>query len=254
MTVILSLLFIASLVQSIAGFGFGMMFVPLGLMLLEPSLVVPVSVISSTCLSAILVATHYKKSRFKQCLPMLIAGILTTPIGAKALVLLNGDLIKLGIALLMIITSIAMIKGLHILIAKEKLGFIIVGLMSGFVGGLCGIGAPPVVLFLVNQNIKKEVEVLSFEDQKVKDVVAQIHQLQKDKKEVTAEEIDALLEAAQKEITMQKLYNEATNKVDANALLQSVENDLEQSFRAKVFEAIKSGYESVKTAVAERNN
>ena len=129
MTVILSLLFIASLVQSIAGFGFGMMFVPLGLMLLEPSLVVPVSVISSTCLSAILVATHYKKSRFKQCLPMLIAGILTTPIGAKALVLLNGDLIKLGIALLMIITSIAMIKGLHILIAKEKLGFIIVGLM-----------------------------------------------------------------------------------------------------------------------------
>ena len=103
-------------------------------------------------------------------------------------------------------------------------------------------------------NIKREVKVLSFEDQKVKDVVAQIQQLQEDNKEVTAEEIDALLEAAQKEITMQKLYDEATNKVDANALLQSVENDLEQSFRAKVFEAIKSGYESVKTAVAERNN
>ncbi len=103
-------------------------------------------------------------------------------------------------------------------------------------------------------NIEKTVEVLSFEDQKVKDVVAQIQQLQKDNKEVTTEEIDALLEVAQKEITMQKLYNEATNKVDANALLQSVEDDLEQSFRAKVFDAIKSGYESVKTAVAERNN
>jgi hypothetical protein len=103
-------------------------------------------------------------------------------------------------------------------------------------------------------NTEKAVEVLSFEDQKVKDVVAQIQQLQKDNKEITTEEIDALLEVAQKEITMQKLYNEATNKVDANALLQSVEDDLEQSFRAKVFEAIKSGYESVKTAVAERNN
>lgn len=104
------------------------------------------------------------------------------------------------------------------------------------------------------QDSEKKADVLSFEDQKVKDVVAQIQQLQKDKKEVTAEEIDALLVAAQKEITMQKLYDEATNKVDANALLQSVEDDLEQSFRAKVFEAIKSGYESVKTAVAERNN
>ena len=103
-------------------------------------------------------------------------------------------------------------------------------------------------------NTEKAVEVLSFEDQKVKDVVAQIQQLQKENKEVTTEEIDALLEVAQKEITMQKLYNEATNKVDANALLQSVEDDLEQSFRAKVFDAIKSGYESVKTAVAERNN
>lgn len=103
-------------------------------------------------------------------------------------------------------------------------------------------------------NTAKAVEVLSFEDQKVKDVVAQIQQLQKDNKEVTTEEIDALLEMAHKEITMQKLYNEAINKVDANALLQSVEDDLEQSFRAKVFDAIKSGYESVKTAVAERNN
>lgn len=103
-------------------------------------------------------------------------------------------------------------------------------------------------------NTAKVAEVLSFEDQKVKDVVAQIQQLQKDNKEVTTEEIDALLEMAHKEITMQKLYNEATNKVDANALLQSVEDDLEQSFRAKVFDAIKSGYESVKTAVAERNN
>ncbi|MCB0461175.1 MAG: hypothetical protein R2816_04210 [Flavobacteriaceae bacterium] len=103
-------------------------------------------------------------------------------------------------------------------------------------------------------NTEKAVKVLSFEDQKVKDVVAQIQQLQKDNKEITTEEIDALLEVAQKEITMQKLYNEATNKVDANALLESVEYDLEQSFRAKVFDAIKSGYESVKTALAERNN
>jgi hypothetical protein len=107
---------------------------------------------------------------------------------------------------------------------------------------------------ITKPNATKTAEGLSFEDQKVKDVVAQIQLLQKENKEVTTEEIDALLEAAQKEIMMQKLYNEATNKVDANALLQSVEDDLEQSFRAKVFDAIKSGYESVKTAVAERNN
>ena len=42
--------------------------------------------------------------------------------------------------------------------------------------------------------------------------------------------------------------------VDAEALLENVEAELDQSFRNKVFEAIKSSYNSVKTAVAQRND
>jgi guanylate kinase len=85
-------------------------------------------------------------------------------------------------------------------------------------------------------------------------LLRKIQKLQQENKAVSNEEIETLLAAAQKEITMQKLYDEVTNTVDANVLLQSVEDDLEQSFRDKVFSAIKSGYETVKTAVAERNN
>lgn len=102
--------------------------------------------------------------------------------------------------------------------------------------------------------IEIKPEILSFETLKVNEVVAQIQKLQQENKEVTTEEIDALLAAAQKEITMQKLFNEATKTVDADALLRSVEDDLELTFRDKVFSAIKSGYETVKTAVVERNN
>ncbi|PTM08729.1 MAG: hypothetical protein DA407_07345 [Bacteroidetes bacterium] len=105
-----------------------------------------------------------------------------------------------------------------------------------------------------NTSLETKPEILDFEAQKVKDVVAQIQNLQKENKGVSAEDIDALLEGAQKEITMKKLYDDATKTVDAEALLQSVEDDLEQSFRDKVFMAIQSGYETVKTAVAERNN
>jgi hypothetical protein len=95
---------------------------------------------------------------------------------------------------------------------------------------------------------------LSFEEEKAKEVVAQIRALQGTKEVVADAEIDALLSAAQKEIELKKLYDETTNKVDANALLQSVEDDLEQSFRARVFEMLRSGYQELKTAVAERNN
>jgi len=104
--------------------------------------------------------------------------------------------------------------------------------------------------------LPKEVIVnkTSFEDLKVQQVVAQIQGLKDKGESVTDKDIDALLDQAQKEITLQKIYNETTKTVDANALLQDVESDLQQSFRDKVFNALKSSYNTVKTAVAERNN
>lgn len=97
-------------------------------------------------------------------------------------------------------------------------------------------------------------ENLTFEEQKIQDVVAQVQALKENNTTVTDEDINALLEQAQKEIRLQQLYNENTGVVDANLLLQDVESDLEQSFRNKVFEAIKASYGTVKTAVAQRNN
>lgn len=97
--------------------------------------------------------------------------------------------------------------------------------------------------------------ILTFEDQKIQDVVAQVQTMKAENKVVTDDDIDALLEAAQKEIKLNNLYNETTRIVDAMALLQDVEDELDQSsFRIKVFEALKSSYSSVKTAVTQRND
>ncbi len=97
-------------------------------------------------------------------------------------------------------------------------------------------------------------ENLTFEAQKIQDVVAQVQALKENNTIVTDEDINALLEQAQKEIRLQQLYDKNTGVVDANLLLQDVEADLDQSFRNKVFEAIKASYGTVKTAVAQRNN
>lgn len=111
------------------------------------------------------------------------------------------------------------------------------------------------------EELKKEpvnsVEValkpLTFEEEKIQAVANQIQTL-KDNNEITDEAINALLLEAQKEIRLNKLYNETTGVVDANLLLQDVEADLDQSFRSKVFKVIKSSYGTVKTAVAQRND
>ena len=95
---------------------------------------------------------------------------------------------------------------------------------------------------------------LSAEDVKVMEVVAEIKKLEGEGSTVTEQEIEALLKQAEKDILKQRIFNDTTRTVDANALLQDVEDELEQTFRTKVFEALRSSYETVKTAVAERNN
>lgn len=104
------------------------------------------------------------------------------------------------------------------------------------------------------QPIELTKQALSIEDQKIKDVVAQVRTLKENHKTITDADIEALLQQAQKEIRNQQLYNEKTEVVDAKLLLQDIEADLDKSFRDKVFEALKANFKFAKTALAQRNN
>jgi hypothetical protein len=103
-------------------------------------------------------------------------------------------------------------------------------------------------------NDNSPVKAISQEDLKIIEVVNVIKQLQASETSVTDAEIDSLLKQAQRDIIKQRIFNENNRTVNADALLQDVEVELEQSFRAKVFEALKSSYNSVITAVVERRN
>ncbi len=85
----------------------------------------------------------------------------------------------------------------------------------------------------------------------VNEVVAQITALQQQQKDVTEEEIDALLLKAQRDITT--IQYEKADTVDAMALLLDVETELDETFKQRVFEALKAGLKRVKTAVAEKD-
>jgi len=115
-----------------------------------------------------------------------------------------------------------------------------------------------------SENKKNEaLEVTAIEDNKSKgddlintkvdEVLKSISELNAQNGEVTDAEINALLEKAQREINTQRVLLK-NNKVDAIALLLDVEEEIDQSFRDKVFEAIKNGYSKVKIAVVEGNN
>lgn len=80
--------------------------------------------------------------------------------------------------------------------------------------------------------------------------LAQANNQERTKNTVT--DIDSLLKKAQQNLA--KNTNNKNKTIDAQALLQDVEEDIEASFRDKVFETLITGYKKVKTAVVERND
>ncbi len=90
-------------------------------------------------------------------------------------------------------------------------------------------------------------------DMKIAELVAQVDLLENKNLAISNTEIDSLLREAQNEILADKIFNQE-GKVDAMALLNEVEGELDKSFREQIFESLKTGFLKVRTAVADRNN
>lgn len=104
----------------------------------------------------------------------------------------------------------------------------------------------------LEQETKTNVAMDLLIQQQVNLVVAQVDSLERQNTAVTDAEIELLLRNAQEEILTQKIFK-SSNKVDAMALLDQAETELDLSVRDQLFEALKTGYLKVRTAVADRN-
>ena len=88
---------------------------------------------------------------------------------------------------------------------------------------------------------------------KIAEIVAQVNLLENSNLPVSSIEVDSLLRQAQQKILTDKIFNNE-GEVDAMALLNEVEGELDKSFREQIFESLKTGFLKVRTAVADRNN
>ena len=84
-------------------------------------------------------------------------------------------------------------------------------------------------------------------------VVAQVDAMESEGALVTDAEIDSLLQQAQEAIA-QKRRVTSEGRVDAMALLDQAEFELDRSFREDIFEKLKSGFNKVRLAMAHKND
>ena len=156
MTLAILIIFLSSIIQGITSFGFSLVAVPLLGMLLPLKVVVPMLVLYSLVLNIIILYHIRSHANLKQIIILVIAGIIGTPFGAHILKVVDENILKVVIGVIVTISAFINLYGIKIKIKNEKLSYIPVGFVSGLMNGSASLGGPPLVLFLTNQGVEKQ--------------------------------------------------------------------------------------------------
>ena len=152
----LAIILLAGFTQSTTGFGFALVATSLLLFLLEPKSVVAINIILGS-INSILILFRWRKHVDLRRVALIFAGsIFGIPLGAYLLTSLDPSTIKLVIAILIIPLAISLLLGRSYRFKHDTLGHVVAGFISGALVASTSIGGPPVILFLLSQDLDKE--------------------------------------------------------------------------------------------------
>lgn len=140
----------AGVMRGITGFGGAMLMTPpLGILLGA----VP-AVVISLCLEAvaalIMVPATYKDLPLRQFAFLIVPACIAIPVGTQVLIGIDAGLARRLIGAMVVLSSIAMLSGLRYTREAPNGLSTAIGALAGLLLGATGIGAPPVILFLLS--------------------------------------------------------------------------------------------------------
>jgi uncharacterized membrane protein YfcA len=146
---------IAGLIKGITTFGFALVAVPPLLIFLSPKLVVPVVTVLSASAMYYMLIDLMKYVQIKRIIPLIIGGVAGIPFGVHLLIILRPELLKILIGVVITVFALFFLCGFRKEIKNEKPAFVLLGFISGVLGGSTSLAGPPVILFFINQNCDK---------------------------------------------------------------------------------------------------
>ena len=147
--------FLASVIKGITGFGFNLLAVSALVFFLSPKLIVPVISLLSAISSFYLLLSLYKYIQIRRIWPLMIGSVVSIPLGVSLLIVLRPETLKVLIGLVITSFTLLFTAGYRKEIKNENLSLLLVGLISGIIGGSTSLGGAPVILFFINQDCDK---------------------------------------------------------------------------------------------------
>lgn len=141
---------VGGLVRGTTGFGAAMVMSPALALLLGPKTAVPVTLLLETFAASSMLPAAGAIARWRVIAPISLAALLTVPLGGLLLADTDPKLLRRIIAVTVIVFSIALLSGRRYH-GSHRVGTSVgLGALSGAMLGATGIGAPPVIIYLLS--------------------------------------------------------------------------------------------------------
>lgn len=151
-----SIIFVASMVTGLCGFGFALVSVPFMMLFLSPKTVIPLITISSLALNAAMLLEARHHVEWRKVASLMAPGIVGMLIGVWLLIYFGIGSLKLYIGVIITLFALASLLGLRRDFENERTATVFAGFLAGLLGGSSSIPGPPLVLFFQNQRMAKE--------------------------------------------------------------------------------------------------
>ncbi len=148
---------LSGFVQSVTGFGFGLVSMSLLPLLLNLKDAYTVVAILNLVVCAMTLIGNLKHYRWRLGLGLIIGSCLAIPVGFKAMVYLKSDWLLRGLGLLICLFSLSeiLMSRIRPIRIPERFGWLM-GAVSGGLGGAFNAGGPPAVIYAYSQSWTKE--------------------------------------------------------------------------------------------------
>lgn len=150
----ISIILIASILQTSTGFGFSILATPFLLLLFEPAYAIQINLVLSFFISVALIMTIRKDIRFDIIKRFMIGCIVGLPIGIIIFLFINLVWLKMSIASLILCLTILLILQYRLKQSNRK--DILVGSISGALTTGIGMPGPPLLLYFSGAKMDKE--------------------------------------------------------------------------------------------------
>jgi hypothetical protein len=149
--------FLSAATQSLTGFGFALVMVPLLSLFWDVKLAVVTSTLLSSLSLVPLVVEVRRWIRLSKVVPLAMGSLVGVPLGLLIFTRIDADLLKVCVASVVIMASLLLYFAPQFSVGGPPLaGSMVAGMLSGMLRASTSMGGPPLVLYMLGR--EREVE------------------------------------------------------------------------------------------------